>query len=130
MKIKITPQQLAKQIPELRHAISLALPSDEYIRLDVEDDENTSEFLGKYPGMVRMFSPKELKVLSRLYRSPLPVARRDLENVCSEGTPHSNTIDVHIKNIRRKISYHKLPFEVETVTGQGRLLVEKDLVLS
>ncbi len=72
-------------------------------------------------------SPKEFSILEVLAQNKGIVLTRDqiFEKVCDfAGDNWSNTIDVHIKNIRKKLFYHKDEDPIKTVRGVGYRLDE------
>lgn len=63
----------------------------------------------------------EIRLLEALLRASGGVLsrRRLLEASGSEGDTHERTVDVHVANIRRKLSHHDLHGLVQTVRGVG-----------
>lgn len=90
---------------------------------DLEVDQARAEV--RRGGILMPLTAKELCVLSMLAASPAAIVSRSelIEHCWDELTdPMSNTVDVHIGSLRRKLGRPRL---IHTVRGAGYLLEEK-----
>lgn len=82
-------------------------------------EEKPDKFLRDYPHLSEVFSSIELSYMKDMYQQPMGVPRtrlrrHNLPRFDDTYTINSNTVDVHIKNIRKKIAAHNLSFRVRT----------------
>lgn len=112
-------EELGARIRALLRRPKEALPAELKIRDIVL---NTATRKVTRAGKEIPFTLKEYMVLEYLMRFPNKVITRDeLYDHAWDfaANPFSNTVDVHIKNLRRKIDYHNHEKILETIRGVG-----------
>jgi DNA-binding response OmpR family regulator len=118
----VIPEELATQLRWLvthtrRTAKPVAEPQTTASGISLEQEARRVAYGDRDAGL----TPIEFHILSHLVESPgKVVTRRELARVIG-GQARSNTVDVHIKNIRRKLDYLQrgLSGEIQTVRGVG-----------
>jgi DNA-binding response OmpR family regulator len=77
----------------------------------------------KYPKAYELFTPTEWKLFTALTTRKHAVHVTELAQTLSLQThSSSNTVAVHIKNMRLKMHKHGLPFEIKSRWGHGTYL--------
>jgi hypothetical protein len=116
MRIKIKREELLYQLPSGDLPPFLILEG-----LMIDDEGLQDEFEKKYPKIRSIFSLAQYPIVRELYfSSPNVVSRLALYTALNSERPHinsygiSNSINVQIKEIRRIIQEHHLPFSIAT----------------
>lgn len=122
MRVRVSPRQLAQQLPELRLDILQTYDDflwidgaemDEFDRLHIKyagSKEERYPILAKEPNFIKVFSEKELYVISFLYERESTVEQLSYE--IYEDFSHHNHVHVLLKNIRRKLEATKIKYYI------------------
>lgn len=134
--IKISPSELARQLPELRLAIIQTYEDDLVItgkkteevkdvsRFEFGSKEERFPILQHYPELFELFTRLELRVLSQMHNRPLTKADHEYaiwernSNYGKNGSSPGNLIAVALYKIRRKLVEYNLPLKFE-LTGKA-----------
>lgn len=122
MKIRIQKQNLLQQLPEV---IRIQLVRDidsipEYFVFDgfAPEESQYEKMLKKYPEFRRVCTPVEFAIFSDLHGKedgvPLNYLGRHVRTNRTLPYEYRNTIQVHIKNLRRKLHKVGMHFEITT----------------
>ena len=126
MKFSVSVRDLAEQLPEIRNdifqfyedrVILRGTPLEEMLADSVEKELT---ILREFPEFDRIFTPRELQLLQALYDK-----KPSKQYLCTKLDMRENTICVHVKDIRKKIIRHGLPFRVQTKRNLYYTLVRK-----
>jgi len=118
----VVPEELATQLRWLiahTRRTARSVPEPQMTVSGMTLDQETRRV--SYGERIVSLTPIEFSLLAHLAESPGDVVtRRELARVIG-GQARSNTVDVHIKNVRRKLDYleRDLSNVIETVRGTG-----------
>lgn len=120
MQIRVKREDLIRQLPYLKLQLIMEHDEGEYIFIIGEELWPGGHPLEQLiPSFMEIFTETEFSLLKEMYgHSYVPLS------ILAQHT-HGfslNSVDVHVKNIRRKIEKYALPLVVQTPSRYGRSL--------
>lgn len=131
MQIIVKRDNFIKQFPVLR--LPVLQMEEDFLLINGEILQKDSPLILENPKLFKIFTNAELAILKELYGHKIPVRSEVFSHIFhaqDSKTMYSNSynkhgcLNVHIKNMRKKIIIHKLPFKIETRRGWGYQLIE------
>jgi hypothetical protein len=131
MKIRLTPQQLAKQLPKLRRSILKhyaddvilsGKPTDRSKRMARFAPEKRYRILRDHPELLDLLPSRQLEIASALWRRRRTVEDLGIE-IYESGVSKigklatANLVYVMLRNLRNTLAKHRLPL---SLTKSGR----------
>lgn len=125
MRIEIFPEDLARQLPELRSDI-IQTYSKKLVLEGVEyrgNKEKRLDVLVGHPEWENLFTTMELSILAMLLDPPERIVPFSEFMLLFKDNPSNNKLIVHIKNMRDKCKRKNVELDLRTIRGLGYKLV-------